>query len=361
MGISTIGETVGLDVVSVIVPVYNSASYLHRCIDSILGQNYRAIEVILVDDGSTDSSGGICDSYGRKDSRVRVMHTPNRGVSCARNAGLECSSGSFVCFVDSDDFLEDYAVKALVEGHTRSRADLVVGGFNKVKSDKTALQIRDFPLDQLLTRAELEEYTLAYLHNPRQRQLLMSSWAKLFRSSIIRDRKVTFREELRVAEDVAFNFDYLQSVESVLFIKEIIYNHQKLGTYDSLSMKLVEEQPRGLFGYIPALGSVRSFLQRSHSEAVIGRAIGQCYVYHVALFMIRACGQINRRNIFTVYRLIDELISDSDFRTHVKAYVPAEGNYKLIPFLMRMKFAWLVMGVSWYEAYKLYGTGGNIK
>lgn len=361
MGISTIGETVGLDVVSVIVPVYNSASYLHRCIDSILGQNYRAIEVILVDDGSTDSSGGICDSYGRKDSRVRVMHTPNRGVSCARNAGLECSSGSFVCFVDSDDFLEDYAVKALVEGHTRSRADLVVGGFNKVKSDKTALQIRDFPLDQLLTRAELEEYTLAYLHNPRQRQLLMSSWAKLFRSSIIRDRKVTFREELRVAEDVAFNFDYLQSVESVLFIKEIIYNHQKLGTYDSLSMKLVEEQPRGLFGYIPALGSVRSFLQRSHSEAVIGRAIGQCYVYHVALFMIRACGQINRRNIFTVYRLIDELISDSDFRTHVKAYVPAEGNYKLIPFLMRMKFVWLVMGVSWYEAYKLYGTGGNIK
>ena len=174
MAISTIGDTVGLDVVSVIVPVYNSASYLHRCIDSILGQNYREIEVILVDDGSTDSSGEICDSYSRKDSRVRVIHTPNRGVSCARNAGLEGSNGSFVCFVDSDDFLEDYAIKALVEGHKRSRADLVVGGFNKVKSDKTALQIRDFPLDQRLTRAELEEYTLAYLHNPRQRQLLMS-------------------------------------------------------------------------------------------------------------------------------------------------------------------------------------------
>lgn len=361
MAISITGETVSPDLVSVIIPVYNSASYLRRCIDSILGQSYRDIEVILVDDGSTDSSGEICDSYSRKDSRVRAIHTPNRGVSCARNAGLASSNGSFICFVDSDDFIEDYAVNALVEGYKRSHADLVVGGFNKVKSDKTALQIRDFPLDQLLTRAELEEYTLAYLHNPRQRQLLMSSWAKLFRSSIIRDRKVTFREELRVAEDVAFNFDYLQSVESVLFIKEIIYNHQKLGTYDSLSMKLVEDQPRGLFGYIPALESVSNFLQRRHSETVIGRAIGQCYVYHVALFMIRACGQINRRNIIKIYRLIDELISDSDFRTYVKAYVPAEGNYKLIPFLMRMKFVWLVMGVSWYEACRLYGTGGNIK
>ena len=361
MAAPTIRDTAGLDLVSVIVPVYNSASYLRRCIDSILGQNYREMEIILVDDGSSDSSGEICDSYGRKDSRVRVIHTPNRGVSCARNTGLESSNGSFVCFVDSDDFLEDYAVKALVDGHKRSRADLVVGGFNKVRSDKTASQIRDFPLDQLLTRAELEEYALAYLHNPRQRQLLMSSWAKLFRSSIIRDRMVTFREELRVAEDVAFNFDYLQSVESVLFIKEIIYNHQKLGTYDSLSMKLVEERPRGLFGYIPALGSISRFLQHSHSEAVVDRAIGQCYVYHVALFMIRACGQINRRNIFTIYKLIDELISASDFRTHVKAYVPAEGNYKLIPFLMRVKFVWLVMGVSWYEAYKLYGTGGNIE
>lgn len=349
------------NLVSVIVPVYNSASYLPRCVDSILNQSYRDIEVILIDDGSTDKSGEICDAYARDDTRVRVVHTSNRGVSSARNAGLNSSKGSFILFVDSDDFIEMYAVHALFEGYKQSHADLVVGAFNKVKNGSTVSQIRDFSHNQLLTRAGLIEYTLAYLHNPRQRQLLMSSWAKLFRSAIIKNSNVMFKEELHTAEDVAFNFDYLKSAETACFLSEAIYNHQKLGTYDSLSMRLVADNPRGLFGYIPALDSVREFLRLGSSEFEIGKAIGHCYVYQVVLLMVRVCGQINQSNMHKVYGLVREIINDSDFRSYVGKYIPAEGNYRLIPFLMRWKFVWLVIGVSWYEARKLYGTGGNGK
>ncbi len=105
--------------ISVIVPVYNTAPYLPCCVDSILGQTYKKIEVILVDDGSSDESGYICDAYAEKDARVRVVYQPNGGVSKARNAGLRLAVGDYICFVDSDDWLEeDYfssATKVLFE------------------------------------------------------------------------------------------------------------------------------------------------------------------------------------------------------------------------------------------------------
>ena len=99
---------------SVIVPVYNVEKYLNRCVASICGQTYRAIEVILVDDGSGDGSGRICDEWAKKDARVRVLHVENGGVSRARNLGMEAARGDYICFVDSDDWLDlDYFAAAV--------------------------------------------------------------------------------------------------------------------------------------------------------------------------------------------------------------------------------------------------------
>ncbi len=95
-----------MDLISVIVPVYNVASYLRRCVDSILGQTYENLEIILVDDGATDNSGAICDAYAAKDFRVQVIHKPNGGLSSARNAGIDAARGEYLAFVDSDDWLE---------------------------------------------------------------------------------------------------------------------------------------------------------------------------------------------------------------------------------------------------------------
>ena len=101
--------------VSVIVPVYNTEKYLKECIESILGMSYPELEVILVDDGSADSSGSICDEYSHKDTRVIVIHKPNGGLSSARNAGLESSSGEYICFIDSDDTVEPEFAEKLID------------------------------------------------------------------------------------------------------------------------------------------------------------------------------------------------------------------------------------------------------
>jgi len=349
------------DLVSVIVPVYNSSSCLHYCIDSILKQSYREIEVILVNDGSTDGSGEICDVYAKDDYRIRVLHTPNRGVSAARNAGISSSTGAFIFFIDSDDFIEIYAIHALIEGYNQSRADMVVGAFNKVKNGSIVSQVRDFTDNRLLTKNGVIDYTMSYLQNPRRHQMLMSSWAKLFRSAIIKNNNIRYNAELRTSEDVAFNFDYLKNTETVYFINSVIYNQQKHSTYNSLSMRLLEDDPRSLFGFIAALDSVRGFLRDGCAEVEIDRAIGHYYIYHIVLYLIRVCGQIDNANKYRVYGLVRELINASDFRYHIKHYIPAEGNYKAIPLLMRSRLVLPVIGVCWYEAYKQYGKGSGAK
>lgn len=114
--------------VSVIVPVYNVEEYLGRCVESILNQTYRNLEVILVDDGAKDSSGRICDQYAAQDHRVKVIHKENGGLSSARNAGIDIASGEYLKFVDSDDWLEPDAVESLLDQALRHQVELVLGG-----------------------------------------------------------------------------------------------------------------------------------------------------------------------------------------------------------------------------------------
>ena len=121
--------------VSIIVPVYNVEEYLGRCVDSILGQTYKNLEVILVDDGATDSSGQICDGYAQRDSRVKVIHKENGGLSSARNAGIDVAAGAFLEFVDSDDWIEPDAVENLLQQALAHQVELVVGGRWDVRAE----------------------------------------------------------------------------------------------------------------------------------------------------------------------------------------------------------------------------------
>ena len=124
--------------ISVIVPVYNAEKYLHRCIDSVLAQTYTDFELLLIDDGSKDQSGEICDEYAQKDARVRVFHQENGGVSSARNLGLDNAKGEWVTFVDSDDWAKPYYIEHLVA--SIDGADLVVAYATICKKDENAVE-----------------------------------------------------------------------------------------------------------------------------------------------------------------------------------------------------------------------------
>ena len=117
-----------VSLVSVVIPIYNVENYLHQCLDSVVNQTYRNLEIILVDDGSTDGCGAICDRYAGDDNRIRVLHTENRGLASARNAGLDEAKGDFLSFVDSDDWIESTAIESLLNTAKEYDADIVAAG-----------------------------------------------------------------------------------------------------------------------------------------------------------------------------------------------------------------------------------------
>ena len=139
------------ELISVIVPVYNGEKYLPICMKSLLEQTYRNLEVILVDDGSKDGSGAMCDAYAAQDSRVRVIHQANGGVSSARNAGLDQVTGKYVAFVDADDYVEPDYLKRLCEDLTRHEADLSSCDYREVIQGDVAKTAIPFVAESRLT------------------------------------------------------------------------------------------------------------------------------------------------------------------------------------------------------------------
>ena len=203
---------------TIIIPVYNAEDYLSRCLDSILDQDMTSYEVILVDDGSTDSSSLICDRYSATDPRFRTIHKPNGGVSSARNAGLNLAKGEYVMFVDSDDALASGALRAMtasVDGE-----DLVVGGFIEY--------IGEIPHRNVAPAAHMsysEEMLEQFFESNIRRncEMLDAPWAKMYRSKALADLR--FNENLSYAEDKLFVFEFLASCKSILTCPQTVYDY----------------------------------------------------------------------------------------------------------------------------------------
>ncbi len=209
--------------VSIIVPVYGTEKYLPSCIESICNQTYKALQIILVDDGSPDKCPGICDSYAEKDSRITVIHQENKGVSVARNAGLRCAQGDYIMFVDSDDGLYDDAVDILVKDAREHNADIVWAPFIASSGDDSYKFFRDY--SSLLL-------SLDGAHN------INSACGKLFSSGFIEG--IFFEEGKNINEDGFFLFQcYLKKPFIVRHdVKAYKYNRRD----DSSSQSVFSEK-----------------------------------------------------------------------------------------------------------------------
>ncbi|MGM9563713.1 MAG: glycosyltransferase family 2 protein [Faecousia sp.] len=194
--------------VSVIIPVYNTERYLRGCLDSVCAQTYRELEILLVDDGSPDDSGAICDEYAARDARIRVLHQKNSGVCAARNAGLQMATGNYVCFVDSDDRLAENAVADLVSAALRSGAPYVGTLPENAGTDETVIDFGKAPLE-----------LLKYLCTGCS----AASWAKLFDLRIIQDHDLCFDTMLKCSEDALFNRQFLCHCDRLCLIFAPVY------------------------------------------------------------------------------------------------------------------------------------------
>ncbi|MBP3457067.1 MAG: glycosyltransferase [Bacilli bacterium] len=204
--------------VSIVVPVYNAKDYLEACLNSIINQSYKNLEIILIDDGSNDGSGNILDSYAKKDNRIRVVHNTNYGVSYARNYGIKIATGSKILFIDSDDTVDlDYVKKLLIPLEIADY-NLVICGINDVKLKNNRIRPRKFP--KKLTGKLQNDFCDLFMM-----PIITGPVTKLYDTSILRKNEIYFSEDISFNEDVMFNLQYLRYVENYKIVKEALYNY----------------------------------------------------------------------------------------------------------------------------------------
>lgn len=222
--------------VTVIVPVYNVETYIRSCLDSICGQTYPHLEIILIDDGSRDGSGEICDEYAARDSRIQCLHIPNGGLSAARNRGLESMTGEYVMLVDSDDWIEFDTVERALERALEKDADSVMWGYRREYRDRS---LATYPLGQNDAFFEGDDCGRLHLRmiglrgeelkNPASCDHLSSIAMKLYRSSIIKEHGIRFVDlsVIGTSEDTLFNIHFFAHADRAAYMGTLFYHYRK--------------------------------------------------------------------------------------------------------------------------------------
>ncbi len=215
--------------VSIIIPVYNAAkpwkeekTALHRCLDSVLSQDFGDFELILVDDGSKDDSPAILDAYAAADDRIRVIHKPNAGVSDTRNRGIAEASGEYLQFVDADDWLDPEAVKLMVRTIRNTGADMVISDFYRVVGEYTSAK-GDIEEETVIDRTAYAEYMM---RNPADFYYGVL-WNKLFRADIVRRHGILMDTDLSWCEDFIFNLEYVLHCGTIAALHVPVYYYVK--------------------------------------------------------------------------------------------------------------------------------------
>lgn len=247
--------------ISIIVPVYKSEKYLSECVESILNQSFRDLEIILVDDGSPDDSPAICDKYAESDERVRVVHKENRGVSTARNAGLEIATGDYVTFVDSDDFIEPNMYERMAFVASENNCDVVLCDCVKDFGDRSEVYSHDIR-SGFYDRKQLEEEYFPHLLMMENVEYpaTISNCLLLFRRNLAND--VRYLEGVRYSEDLLFGAQLLYRANSFFYMKNEAYYHYRMNP-DSATHKFVSDKWNDYVklhqGIIDAFASCRDF------------------------------------------------------------------------------------------------------
>lgn len=223
--------------VSVIVPVYNVEKYLQRCVDSLLQQSHEDLEIILVDDGSKDQSGEICDAYAQQDARVKVIHQQNAGQSVARNQGLKIATGDYICYADSDDYVHPDYIKRMYQMLVGEDADIAMCGFDYFKGEY-------YEGSQTEVSASRKTYTnqemIRNMHTV-QDELYVVVWGKLYKREIVEG--IAFPEG-RICEDLAVLYRYYDRAAKTVHSEDVLYyyyrNNVNSSTYQ-INLKFYED------------------------------------------------------------------------------------------------------------------------
>ena len=216
--------------VSIVVPVYNVERYLDRCLNSLIHQSLKNIEIILVDDGSTDASPSICDKYVDQDQRIKVIHKQNEGLGMARNSGMDIAEGSYIAFVDSDDFVELDMFEKMYNEISNNNADMVISNYYCFNTEKKMKQcIKGIDEYEVIGKNRINNILFRLIDkDPRNQDnpLGMSVWKNLYSLTFLKKNKIQFCSERGfVSEDVIFHINALPLMKKIVLMPEAFYNY----------------------------------------------------------------------------------------------------------------------------------------
>ncbi|PWM44240.1 MAG: hypothetical protein DBX47_06160 [Clostridiales bacterium] len=287
--------------ISVIIPVYKSEKYIERCVRSIMGQTYKNLEIILVDDGSPDGSGEICDTLSTEDGRIKVVHQNNRGVSSARNTGLQSATGEYVQFIDSDDFIEPQMCEILISASHESNAGLVICGYKFFDGVK---YFENIPAcEGLFLISEFSEYVEALY----KRWLFNSPCNKLYTLTAI---KTVFDVNRSIGEDLLFNIYYLQNINSICIIKKAPYIYNNIS--DNSLTKVVRPNFYEEFTSLYMTADIE--FKKIFGSEFSFPSLCEIYISDVLLSISRLVAITDRKSKKEVIDKIKKISSDCFFR-----------------------------------------------
>ena len=287
---------------SIIIPVYNSEKYLEECLDSVVREKALSMEVIIVDDGSTDGSATVYDSYAENDYRIKVIKKENGGVSSARNEGLENANGEYIAFLDSDDFVETNTYSKMIQHIEKSGADLLIWNYYFLNGNKASRNV-DFPEEAIIKNRQKIDMLKATnlcplitdLKTPNNKIIGIGfPWNKIFKASLIKDNKLRFTKEIDLYEDVLFMFQYMKYVKVVEIVDEPRVYYRQLNAGLTEAYKPNIEQSNKVF--ISKLVEELPNMTECQREAYYSRIIRclSCTLKYNVMHSANKCGKIKQ-------------------------------------------------------------------
>ncbi len=287
--------------VSIIVPVFNAEKTLDRCVTSILNQQFKDLELLLLDDGSTDASSGICDAFAEKDTRVTVIHKENSGVSDTRNRGIDAARGEYLQFVDSDDWITPESTLFFVRAAQEEDSDMVIADFYRVIGDRVS-QKGNIEEEGVL---KPEEFAIQMIEKPADFYYGVL-WNKFFKRSIVQEYQIRMDDSISWCEDFIFNMEYLRHARSIRVLKVPVYYYVKTkGSLISQGMSMTKtiRMKQTVFT------CYNEFCKDIFDHTVYEKKKGQVYRF---LFDVANDGSVIPINIPGNYRLGDERTTISE-------------------------------------------------
>lgn len=327
-----------MPIVSVIVPCFNVEKYLYKCVNRLLEQSFQDIEILLIDDGSTDNTGGLCDELSDRSEIIRAYHKDNGGLSDARNFGLRVANGKYIYFCDPDDYVENTLLSALTYDMESINADLSICSYYMEIVDNVGkvLSSQAYSLDEnlfLLNQQKIREY-LVYLHD---QSLVYNAWNKLYKKEIIDKFNLKYKK-IPIGEDWEFNLNYLLYCNRITVNKQCLYHYirERSGalstSYRSNWFELRKDEHKCVVEYFRMLGILskgKEYLYRRLAERILG-----C--------LENEFSKLNTKSDKLKFAYIDKICRDALTQKAFANMQPTSMKVRLLSLPIRMNFTCLV-------------------